>query len=196
MVRSRTFHTRLLALAAVLALALFASSSIAEEASAPGSITFVGKNAIATANGTFHRWRVIEQKVDFADLAASYVVVEVDVASVDTQNAQRDDHLRTADFFEVERWPSATVRVHSARANGEAENGARRYAATFDLTIRDTTKSVEGEFRVLGEAPLEIEGELSIDRTQWGVGEPDSRFNPFAIRNDIPIRFRATLESR
>ena len=106
------------------------------------------------------------------------------------------EHLRTADFFDVERFPTATVRVHSARPNGADAGGHPRYAATFDLTLLGTTKSVDGAFTVLGESPLTVEGELTVDRTQWGIGEPKSWYNPLSLENEIPIRFRATLEPR
>lgn len=178
---------------AALALAL-ASPSVA--ADPPGEITFIGQNAVLTANGAFHRFAIAEQNVDLADLPASFVVVEVDVASVDTGIEQRDEHLRTADFFDVERFPTATVRVHSARPNGADAGGHPRYAATFDLTLLGTTKSVDGAFTVLGESPLTVEGELTVDRTQWGIGEPKSWYNPLSLENEIPIRFRATLEPR
>lgn len=79
-----------------------------------GRITFVGKNAIATANGVFHRWKIVERQLDLAALGTGFIVIEIDVASLDTDNKRRDDHLRTVDFFEVERWPKARVRVHNA----------------------------------------------------------------------------------
>lgn len=150
-------------------------------------ISFVGKNAVATANGVFHDWRIVENNVDLAGLTDGYVVVEIDVASLDTDNKRRDNHLRTADFFEVERWPKARVRVHSARVvEGD------RYHAEFDLEIRDVRKTVSGEFEILSRAPLTIRGDLSIDRTDFGVGEPKN-WNPMSITNEIQIRFEATL---
>lgn len=162
-----------------------AASALAD--SPPGEIRFIGKNALAKAKGTFHDWKVVEVEIDPQDLSAGHVVVEVDVASVDTDNKRRDDHLRTADFFEVERWPTARVRVHSAKPiEGD------RYTAQFDLEIRDQRKTVEGVFEITGRAPLQVRGELTIDRMDFGVGEPKT-WNPLSITQEIPIRFEATL---
>jgi len=155
----------------------------------PGSIEFVGENLFATARGTFHEWKVASARIDRADPAAGFVVVEVDVASLDTDNQRRDDHLRSSDFFEVERWPTATVRVHDARPAGRSEAGHPRYEARFDVRIRDVSKTLSGHFDVLGENPAHVVGEVRIDRTDFGVGAPYSRWNPMSIREEIPVRF-------
>ena len=107
-------------------------ASVAWADAVPGRIGFVGKNAIAKANGTFRSWKLVEVSVDPANLATGSVEVEIDVASLDTDNQRRDDHLRSADFFEVERWPTARIRVHSA----SPLEGAH-YEAKFDVEIRD-----------------------------------------------------------
>ena len=100
-------------LGVMLAVLLFAGALMAADPGAPGEITFVGKNAFATANGTFHLWRVVDRSVDLNDPGASWAEVEIDLASVDTGIERRDDHLRDPDFFEVETWPLARVRAHS-----------------------------------------------------------------------------------
>ena len=94
---------------ALAALALLLSThpeplaAQSEPAAPPGSIRFIGKNAVATARGSFHSWQVRSHHIDFEDLASSFVEIEIDVASLDTDNRRRDDHLRSEDFFEVER---------------------------------------------------------------------------------------------
>lgn len=115
------------------------------------------------------------------------MVVEVDVASVDTDNKDRDDHLHTADFFEVERWPLAKVRVHSA----ERIEGVR-YRAKFDVSIRDAQKTIDGEFEIVSEDPLSVKGSLVIDRMDFGIGTPKTR-SPMSITNEVPVTFEASL---
>ena len=51
-------------LGVMLAVLLFAGALMAADPGAPGEITFVGKNAFATANGTFHVWRVVDRSVE------------------------------------------------------------------------------------------------------------------------------------
>lgn len=169
-----------------LALVVSAGNGSAES-SAEAKITFVGKNAIATANGVFHRFKIIESDISPIALGEGSVTVEVDIASLDTDNQRRDDHLRTADFFEVERWPTATVRVHSA----ELADGTR-YRALFDVEIRDTRKTIEGHFDVVSEKPFSVKGSLVIDRMDFGIGTPKT-WSPMSITNEVPISFEATL---
>ena len=71
------------------------------------------------------------------DLAASRVDADIDVASIDTRQEQRDAHLRSADFFDVENYPVMTFRSRSIEPGGENE-----FSVTGDLTIRGVTKSV------------------------------------------------------
>jgi polyisoprenoid-binding protein YceI len=75
-------------------------------------------------------------QVDPADPARSAIDVTINTASIDTREAQRDAHLRSADFFDVERFP--TLRFRSTRVSG----GPDQLRVTGDLTIRDVTREV------------------------------------------------------
>lgn len=154
-------------------------------------IRFVGENLVATANGEFKTWKITEADVNPDDPAASFVEIEIDVASLDTDNQKRDDHLRNPDFFEVEKWPTATVRVHDAK-KGAGDD----YEAKFDVTIRDVKKTLPGTFKVVSTEPAIVEGALTLDRMDFGVGEEHSAINPMSIEQEIPITFRAVLPSK
>lgn len=167
--------------------AVVSASDHATDSDAAGKITFVAKNAIATANGEFHEFKIVESHVDLSALGESHVTVQVDVASVDTDNKRRDDHLGTEDFFEVERWPLATVRIHDAE-----RIESTRYRAKFDVEIRDIKKTLDGEFDVVSEAPFSVKGSLVIDRMDFGIGTPKT-WNPMSITNEVPVQFEATL---
>lgn len=156
------------------------------------AIRFVGRSGIATANGIFHRWRVLEARVDRDDPSASFALIEIDVASLDTDFPRRDDHLRDPDFFDVERWPTARVRVEGVRPS-PAGSEPPRYRAHFDVAIRDRRLSLPGEFAVVSERPLVVEGGLVLDRVAFGIGAPDCWWNPLSPRNEVPVRFRVTL---
>jgi polyisoprenoid-binding protein YceI len=178
-----------------LGLSIGVSVSSAEtesESQLRGSIEFVGRNLLGKAKGVFHSWRLVDVKIDRADLSRSFVVVEVDIASIDTGIGMRDKDLRGEDFFDVEKFPTATIRVHSVEREGE--DGAPRYTASFDVRIRDIEKTLRGSFEIEEENPLEIEGSLTITRVDFGVGKPHSRWNPMSIREDVPIEFEVTLE--
>lgn len=186
---------RLAVLAAGSLLLISGSAAPIDEApEPPGSISFVGKNAVVTANGSFRSWRITHRSVDFERLASSSVEIEIDVASLDTKVQRRDDHLRGADFFEVERWPTANARIHGVTADGENEHGHARYNALFELRIRDVTRTVTGSFTVTNDSPPMVEGGLTINRNDWDIGEPKRRFNPISIADDVELAFRAALD--
>ena len=96
---------------------------------------------------------------------------EVDLASVDTGNADRDAHLRSADFFDIEKHPKMTFVSKSVTANG---NGT--YAVRGELTIRGIAKEVELQYEHGGEGQdpygnRKVGGTLSgtIKRSDWGL---------------------------
>jgi polyisoprenoid-binding protein YceI len=161
----------------------------------PGSLEFVGHNLFGDANGIFHSWRVVESRIDpeSPEGTGSYAVIEVDLASLDTGIGRRDDHLRNPDFFEVETYPVARVRVHSPVAAGLSESGQPRYTAQFDIDLHGVEMTVEGEIRQIVEGPIGFEGSLIIDRTAFGIGDPPSRWNPMSVRAEVPVSFRIDL---
>lgn len=101
---------------------------------------------------------------------SSSVEVTIDLASIDTGDAKRDEHLRSADFFDVDNDSTMTFRSSSVRADGDD------YVLVGDLTIKGVTRSVElnvefdgtstdpwGGFR----AGFTADGE--INRKDWGL---------------------------
>jgi len=94
----------------------------------------------------------------------------VELSSVDTRNADRDNHLRSADFFSVEESATMSFSTTGMRADGA------RMVATGDLTIKDVTKAVELELDYLGAGAdpwggqrIGFEGTTTISRKEWGI---------------------------
>lgn len=126
---------------------------------------------ISTVRG---RFGAVEGKVtlDEATPANSKVDVTIDVTSIDTRQEMRDNHLRSADFFEVEKFPS--MRFVSTKVDGDL-NG--EFTITGDLTIRDVTRSVklDAEFHGRGGDPwgnerMGFEAKGKINRGEFGLG--------------------------
>jgi polyisoprenoid-binding protein YceI len=83
--------------------------------------------------------------LDDADLSASSVSADIDAASIDTREAQRDGHLRSADFLDVENFPTITF-----RSTGVVPQGRSRFILVGDLTIRGVTQEVSFEAELVG----------------------------------------------
>ncbi|QGQ18592.1 polyisoprenoid-binding protein [Cellulomonas sp. JZ18] len=104
------------------------------------------------------------------DLESSSVVVTLDPASVDTRDANRDGHLKSADFFEVETYPEWTFTSTAVRAAGDD------YVIAGDLTIHGVTRPVELETTFNGTAVdpfgnqrAGFEASVTISRKDFGL---------------------------
>ena len=110
-------------------------------------------------------------RLDGTDPSNSSAELVIKVASIDTNQAQRDEHLRTGDFFAAETHPEITFRSTSAeRLRGDS------YRMTGDLTIKGTTRQVVLDLDYTGSATdaygaerVGFEGAATIDRTDWGL---------------------------
>jgi polyisoprenoid-binding protein YceI len=109
-------------------------------------------------------------ELDEDDLTRSSVVATLDASTVDTGMAQRDAHLRSADFLDADRFPQIAFRSTRIEKAGDG------YRITGDLTIRDVTRSVVLDATFLGVVPSMQGGRhagfsarIRIDREEWGL---------------------------
>jgi polyisoprenoid-binding protein YceI len=120
-----------------------------------------------------------ELAIDDADLTRSSVDVAIDAASIDTGNAQRDGHLRSADFFDVETFPE--LRFRSTRID---KRGDDRYAVVGQLTIRDVTREVSLDVEYGGRA-----------RDPWGNERLGFVATAKVDRKDFGLKWNQALET-
>jgi polyisoprenoid-binding protein YceI len=118
------------------------------------------------------------QIVTGADPASSSVTAEIDLASIDTGNEQRDGHIRSADFFEVEKYPTMTYRSTGVRVEGGG------FVLDGDLTLKGITKSVPLSLELNGFGPDPYGG------TRAGF-TATAEIN----RRDFGVNFHAALET-
>jgi len=125
---------------------------------------------VATVRGRFN---AVSGTIEVGDeLAGSSTDVTIDAASIDTGSEERDTHLRSPDFLEVERFP--TLRFRATRVErGEREGEYRIFG---DLTIRDVRREVELAATYNGTATdpwgnlrAGLEAETTINRRDWGL---------------------------
>jgi polyisoprenoid-binding protein YceI len=118
------------------------------------------------------------QLVTGADPTTSQVTAEIDMASIDTANEQRDAHIRSADFFEVETWPTMSYRSTGVRE----EDG--EYILDGELTLKGVTRSVPLKLELNGFGPDPYGGTRAGFTATGELNRPD--FN---------VSFNAALET-
>jgi polyisoprenoid-binding protein YceI len=107
---------------------------------------------------------------DAKDISKSAVEVSIKTASINTNNEARDKHLRSADFFDAEKYPEMTFKSRRVEKRGSD------YVATGDLTIHGVTKEVSMPFKLNGPVKdmsgamrLGVEAILKINRQDFGI---------------------------
>lgn len=132
---------------------------------------FVARHAMVTkVRGSFGEFEA-SANLDFTEPANSSAVVVIQVASVETGQKARDEHLRTNDFFDVPSFPTWTF-----ASTGVEVKGGDEFVLVGDLTIKDVTKSVRIDFEHTGTATdpfgnfrAGFEGRTTISRKDFGV---------------------------
>ncbi len=128
---------RLLVVALALLLALPALASTWELDPAHSSVQFaVSHLMVSTVRGTFNTFRGTVS-FDETDPTKSSVEATIDVASIDTREAKRDEHLKGPDFFDAEKFPVITFKSKSV-----ASTGADKFRVVGDVTIHGVTKEI------------------------------------------------------
>jgi polyisoprenoid-binding protein YceI len=124
----------------------------------------------AKVRGQFNKW-TSTVAFDAADPTKSRVAVEIDATSINTREAQRDGHLRSADFLDAEKFPTLSFKSKRIEVVSKGQ-----YKLVGDLTIRDATHEVtlDVEQTGTGKDPwgnqrLGFSAKGAISRGQWGL---------------------------
>ena len=152
---------------------------------------FVARHAMVTkVRGSFGEFTGTAT-LDFDDASRSAAEVTVAVASISTGQQQRDEHLRTNDFFDAPTFPEITFR--STKVD---KTGGDDFAMTGDLTIKGVTKPVTIEFEHTGVARdpygnlrAGFDGKATINRSDWGIS-----FNAALETGGVLVSDKITLE--
>jgi polyisoprenoid-binding protein YceI len=110
---------------------------------------------------------------------ASSVEASIDATSIHTRDAQRDGHLKSADFLDVEKFPTITFKSTGVKPSG---NGGE---VTGDLTIHGVTKSVT----------LEVEGPVPEIKDPWGLHRIGGSATAKINRKDFGLTWNSALET-
>jgi polyisoprenoid-binding protein YceI len=140
-------------------------------------ITFKVKHLmISNVKGEFGKFDIT---VNGDDINTADIEVNIDTASISTNNADRDAHLKGADFFEVEKFPAI---VFKAKGLSAAADGT--YTIPGDLTIKDVTR------------PVTFTAELGgTSKDPWGNEKQGYSVEGKINRKDFGLNWNAALET-
>lgn len=166
----------------------------------PGRITFTGRNLFRRVEHTFQEWRFlrveIEEGIGDGTALSGELEVEIDLASVETGNERLNRRAQSAEFFDVERYPTARLWIGNVRRAGnppESESETWSYEADVELEVRGVESVGTVEFEVMRVEPLVVAGETMLRRSDFGIGPPFRWFNPFSIWDEVPVWFEVRL---
>ena len=133
---------------------------------------------ISEVTGKFkvYEGKVIATKEDFSD---SQVEFTADAGSINTDNDQRDTHLKSDDFFNAEKYPKITFKSKSFKKVAD-----KKYKMTGDLTIRDVTKPIE----------LDVTYNGTI-KDPWGNTKAGFKLTGTINRTDYNLKWNAAVEA-
>jgi polyisoprenoid-binding protein YceI len=154
-------------------------------------IGFVARHAMITkVRGSFNEFEG-SGRFDIDDPSASQFELTIQAASIDTRNADRDGHLRSNDFFDMESYPTITFRSTAVEKVDDAT-----FRVTGDLTIKDVTKPVTFDLEYggvavdpFGNTRLGLEGSVEVNRKDWGVN-----WNAALETGGVLVSEKVTLE--
>jgi len=151
---------------------------------------FVARHAMVTkVRGRFNEFEGgFEIDADTPSASSAWLVIQG--KSVDTNNEQRDEHIRTNDFLALDEYPEITFR--SSGIEGEGED----FKVTGDLTVRGVTREVTFDVTFLGavldpwgNTRIGFEGSTVIRRKDWGVS-----WNHAIEAGGVMVSEKVTLE--
>jgi polyisoprenoid-binding protein YceI len=133
---------------------------------------------ISKVRGQFERWQGTIH-FDPSQPEASTVSVRIDAASIDTHEPNRDQHLRSADFFDVVKYPEITFESRKVE-----RRGTDRYRVVGDLTMHGVTRSVDLDAEYLG-----------AGKDPWGHQRIGFFAKTSINRKDFGLNWNQVLES-
>jgi polyisoprenoid-binding protein YceI len=170
MIRKTALFATALALAAVVALPATATAATYTIDKAHSEASFQVRHLVSKVRGKFDDFAGTVV-MDAAKPEASSVEFTIQATSIDTNVADRDKHLRSDDFFAVEKYPAITFKSTKIESAGD-----HAYQVTGDLTMRGVTKRITLPVTFLGEAKdpwghvkAGFETAITLNRKDYGI---------------------------
>jgi polyisoprenoid-binding protein YceI len=154
-------------------------------------VGFVARHAMVTkVRGSFNEFDGTGS-FDAENPTAANLQLTIQAASIDTRNADRDAHLRSNGFFDMDAYPEIRFVSTAVEQTGDDE-----YQVTGDLTIKGVTKPVTVDFEYTGTAVdpygntrIGLDGKTTVNRKDWGVN-----WNAALEAGGVLVSEKVTLE--
>lgn len=132
---------------------------------AHSKLRFTAEARFISADGVFRKFEV-KSDINEQELEKSQIEVSVDMTSIDTNSDRRDNHLKSPDFFDVAKFPTASIKISGIRKVSDTS-----YEADGEVTIRDVTKPMKLPARILLKEAgiLRFRGTVELNRLDFGV---------------------------
>jgi len=162
-----------------ITLTAYATIAALKIDTANSSATFSIVNMGLTVEGKFNSGVIGEVIFDENDLSSSSIEAHINTKSIDTGIEMRDNHLRNADYFEVDKYPKISFKSTEITKSGSG------YTATGKFTIKDVTKTIKIPFTYSNNA---FTGKFDISRVAYHVGEKS-----WVMRDKVNITFKVPV---
>jgi polyisoprenoid-binding protein YceI len=145
-------------------------------------IEFIGSKVTGSHNGSFQKF---SGEIDYTgDPTTSRVNISMDANSITTDDPKLTEHLKTADFFDVAKYPQAKFESTAIKAGGD--KGAS-HTVTGNLTLHGVTKSVTFPATISATADaITVNSDFTINRKDFGINYAGAADN--LIRDDVVLK--------
>ncbi|MEO8377505.1 MAG: YceI family protein, partial [Candidatus Sumerlaeota bacterium] len=159
-------------------------------ASAPGTITWHATKTGGEHTGTFENWKFTKVDIPGGDVTKGTIELEIETGSLKVQPDKLQNHLKSPDFFDEAKFPTAKVTISNAKAAAD-KDGKKSYDADAKVEIHGVSATTKANFVVLSEKPMKIKGTAVLDRSQYKLSYDTQ--NPGKINAPVDITIEATL---
>lgn len=130
-----------------------------------GDINFFAANERYSAEGKFNDWHFTKTNMKKNNMESLTASMAIDLTSIWEKNEKLTAHLKAPDFFNVEKYTTATIDISNVKKTGE-----KTYTADMKLNMKGLTQDMTSEFMVTSMDPLHVTGEAMVNRELFGLG--------------------------
>lgn len=146
----------------------------------PGTISWAAENERYSADGGFAAWNFANIDMKGNDVETLNADMVIDLASISEKSEKLVNHLKAWDYFDVEKYTTATANISNVRASGSG------YLADLTLKMRGAEQVIESAFEVVSTRPLRVKGTADVDRRVFKIGSDETgKYTGFDGAGDV-----------